>query len=59
MNLVWRYLNYLRTWRKHRDTIKSLNRLSDAELKDIGLNRADIDDLIWLKEDWQQRGNND
>ena len=59
MNLVWRYLNYLRTWRKHRDTIKSLNRLSDAELKDIGLNRADIDDLIWLKEDWQQRWNND
>jgi uncharacterized protein YjiS (DUF1127 family) len=59
MNVVWRYLNYLRTWRKHRDTIKSLNRLSDAELKDIGLNRADIDDLIWLKEDWQQRGNND
>jgi uncharacterized protein YjiS (DUF1127 family) len=59
MNVVWRYLNYLRTWRKHRDTIKSLNRLSDAELEDIGLNRADIDDLIWLKEDWQQRGNND
>lgn len=59
MNMVWRYLNYLRTWRKHRDTIKSLNRLSDAELNDIGLSRADIDDLIWLKEDWQQRGNND
>lgn len=57
MNVVWRYLNYLRTWRKHRDTIKSLNRLSDAELKDIGLNRADIDDLIWLKEDKEKRGN--
>ena len=56
MWIIKRYYNYLMTWRKHRDTIKALNRLSDHELNDIGLNRADIDEMIWLKEDWQERG---
>ena len=50
-----RYLNYLRTWRKHRETIKSLNKLSDKQLEDIGIMRYQIDELIWLKEDKEQR----
>ena len=43
---------------EHRRVIKELNRLTDAELKDIGINRCDIDRLVWLDEDKQQRGNN-
>jgi len=43
-------------WSEHRTAIKILNRLSDRELKDIGLNRADIDRMVWLKEDKDQRG---
>jgi len=56
MKWVWRYWNYLRTWRLHRETIKELNRLSDRELRDIGISRGDIDRLIWLNEDKTMRG---
>lgn len=56
MSWFRRYWNYLRTWRMHRDAIKQLNRLTDAELKDIGLNRSDIDRMIWLEEDKTMRG---
>jgi uncharacterized protein YjiS (DUF1127 family) len=53
---VRRYFNYLSTWREHRDTIKSLNKLTDRDLKDIGLNRYDIDRLIWQEEDETLKG---
>ena len=56
MSWLRRYLKYLCTWRKHRNVIKELNKLTDRELKDIGINRGDIDRLVWLKEDKQQRG---
>jgi uncharacterized protein YjiS (DUF1127 family) len=56
MNIFRRYFNYLKTWRDHRDVIKQLNKLSNAQLKDIGLNRGEIDDMIWLKEDEQNSG---
>ena len=56
MSWFWRYVNYLATWREHRNTIKVLNKLSNAELKDIGLNRSDIDRMVWLKEDKTMRG---
>lgn len=56
MNIFIRYWNYLKTWRKHRKTIKQLNTLSDRELEDIGINRNDISRLIWLDEDIKQRG---
>ena len=49
-------MNYLATWREHRDAIKKLNRLTDRELKDIGINRGDIDRLVWLKEDKDASG---
>ena len=56
MNWLVRYYKYLSTWRKHREVIKELNRLTDAELKDIGINRGDISRLIWLQEDKENRG---
>jgi len=56
MTLFWRYMNYLATWREHRKAIKQLNEMSDRELNDIGISRADIDRLVWLDEDKQKRG---
>lgn len=50
-NILVRYFNYLKTWRKHRNIIKDLNRLTDSQLKDIGINRNDIERLIWLEFD--------
>lgn len=59
MSWIVRFYKYVVTWRAHRLVIKELNALSDAQLKDIGLNRGDIDNLIWLKLDKQRRGSND
>jgi uncharacterized protein YjiS (DUF1127 family) len=56
MNYLWRLMNYLTTRSEHRNTIKALNKLSDRELKDISLNRADIDRMVWLEEDKTMRG---
>ena len=56
MNWLQRYFNYLKTWRKHRKIIKELNALDDKTLADIGINRCDIDRLIWLQEDKDKRG---
>ena len=36
--------------------VKHLNKLTDRELKDIGLTRGEIDRMIWFKEDKQDRG---
>jgi uncharacterized protein YjiS (DUF1127 family) len=56
LNIFSRYINYLKTWREHRETIKQLNQLTDTELADIGITRCDIDRLIWLEEDKTLRG---
>ena len=56
MKWTWRFCNYLKTWRLHREAIKQLNSLSDRQLKDIGISRGDIDRLIWLEEDKTMRG---
>jgi hypothetical protein len=32
--------------------------LSDLELRDIGINRCDIDRLVWMKDDMEKRGTN-
>ena len=56
MTWFWRYMNYLATWREHRKAIKQLNQLTDRELRDLGISRADIDRLVWLEEDKQKRG---
>jgi len=56
MSWFWRYVNFLATWREHRKAIKQLNMLTDKELNDIGLSRSDIDRMVWLKEDKDNRG---
>ena len=56
MSWFWRYVNFLATWREHRKAVKILNTLTDRELKDMGMNRSDIDRLVWLKEDKDNRG---
>jgi len=56
MTWFWRYVNFLATWREHRKAIKQLNQLTTRELNDIGLSRADIDRLVWLDEDKDNRG---
>ena len=42
---------YLATWQAHRDTIKHLNRMSNAQLRDIGITRGEINNLVWMKSD--------
>jgi len=51
MSIFKRYWNYMNTWREHRRIIKELNALTDRELTDIGISRADINRLVWLEED--------
>jgi uncharacterized protein YjiS (DUF1127 family) len=38
MNLIRNYRN----WRRYRDTVGELNRLSNRELNDLGITRGDI-----------------
>lgn len=38
MNLLRNYRN----WRRYRETVNELSRLSNRELADLGINRADI-----------------
>lgn len=41
MNLIRNYRN----WRRYRDTVSELNRLSNRELNDLGIARSDIRDV--------------
>lgn len=38
MNLIRNYRN----WRRYRETVTELSRLSNRELNDLGINRGDI-----------------
>jgi len=57
-NWIVRFLRFVNTWRAHRRIIKELNALDDKTLRDIGINRCDIDTLIWLEFDKERRGTN-
>jgi len=59
MSWFRRFWNYVMTWRKHRAVIKELNALTDKELADVGINRYDIDRLVWLEEDKKRRGSDE
>jgi len=56
LKYIWRITNYLATRAEHRKTIKILNQMSDAELRDIGISRCDINRMIWLDEDKTMKG---
>ena len=50
-----RFIRYVIDWRKTRAVIRELNKLSDKQLKDIGMNRGEIEHLIYrLNEDDKQ-----
>lgn len=34
------------TWRRFRDSVRELSRLSDRELNDLGIGRGDIVDVV-------------
>ena len=55
---IMRFLRFVKTWRAHRRIIKELNAMDDKTLRDIGINRCDIDTLIWLEFDKERRGTN-
>ncbi|MFN3688087.1 DUF1127 domain-containing protein [Salinarimonas sp.] len=42
MIVTW-ILERLRAYARYRDTVRELSRLSDRELADVGLSRADIE----------------
>jgi len=56
ISIFKRYWNYMNTWREHRRVIKELNQMTDRQLNDMGISRADINRLIWLEEDETMRG---
>ncbi|HEX4767125.1 MAG TPA: DUF1127 domain-containing protein [Lichenihabitans sp.] len=33
-------------WRRYRDSVRELSRLSDRELSDLGIGRADIETVV-------------
>ena len=41
MNLIRNFQN----WRRYRETVNELSRLSNRELSDLGITRADIDGI--------------
>jgi len=55
---IMRFLRFVHTWRAHRRIIKELNAMDDKTLRDIGIDRNDIDTLIWLEFDKEKRGTN-
>jgi|GEM_PF-6001979 len=45
MNELSRWTDVIRKRKNMNQTIKELHRLTDSELKDIGINRGDIDNV--------------
>ena len=46
-NIIVRFIRYVIDWRDTRSVIRELNKLSDKQLKDIGMNRGEIEHLIY------------
>ena len=41
-------------WRRYRESVRELSRLSDRELNDLGIGRADIQALVRQSAGWHQ-----
>ena len=54
--MLLRFVRYVIDWRKTRSVIRELNMLSDKQLKDIGINRGEIDYLVYTLEQQEQKG---
>jgi len=54
--MLMRFVRYVLDWRKTRSIIRDLNRLSDRELRDIGIDRSEIDHLVYTLAQEEQRG---
>ena len=48
---VVRFIRYVIDWRKTRAVIRELSSLSDKQLKDIGITRGEINNLIYRLEE--------
>jgi len=55
-NIVVRFMRYVIDWRRTRAVIRELNKLTDRQLRDIGLDRNDVNSLIYRTVDELQRG---
>ena len=55
-NIVVRFIRYILDWRDTRAIIRELNTLSDRQLRDIGLDRSDVNSLIYTRKHRLQRG---
>lgn len=53
---LMRFVRYVIDWRKTRSVIRELNMLTDKQLRDIGINRGEIDHLIYTLNDEEKRG---
>ena len=56
--MMMRFVRYVIDWRKTRSVIRQLNMLSDKTLKDIGINRGEIDYLVYTLLQEEQKGSN-
>ena len=54
--MMMRCVRYVIDWRKTRSVIRQLNMLSDKTLKDIGINRGEIDHLVYTLLQEEQKG---
>ena len=54
--MMMRFVRYVIDWRKTRSVIRQLNMLSDKTLKDIGINRGEIDHLVYTLLQEEQKG---
>ena len=56
--MIMRFVRYVIDWRKTRAVIRELNMLTDKQLKDIGINRGEINHLVYTLEQQEKRGKN-
>lgn len=54
--MMMRFIRYVVDWRRTRAVIRELNMLTDKQLKDIGINRGEIDYLVYTLEQEQSKG---
>ena len=54
--MMMRFIRYVLDWRRTRAVIRELNMLTDKQLKDIGINRGEINYLVYTLEQEEAKG---